>query len=336
MHGVRTRKSRASSSSDEAAGQKPAARRKRRAGPAGESPTPAPEASAPPFLLAPPTGPAAARGSGFPRDITVPPHRGALIVAAPSAPADALPDDYLIAPAPPAKPRQRAKPAGKGAAAPRVAQPKQGQPKQGRAKQDPAKRGKAKAAKPKTGPVVTTAPPRPAPTLSVPTLSPPTLSAAAATTQPVAGPPTTTAPTTIAPTAIPVAPVPLAAIPLAAIPLAERLDHRPPRRDRALVRQGEGFVARMVAWLGRLMPRQRRAALPRARTRLARQDHAAAALAPAITAAPPAAAGPMTPPAADAGPELNRRMLLELSQENDRLRREVAALRATLGETARP
>lgn len=301
MHGVRTRKSKADSAPDEAARQKPAARRKRRAAVKDDSPAPAPEASAPPFLLAPPTGPIAARGPGFPRDITVPPHRGALIVAAPPAPGGPATEDYLIAPARPAKPRQRTKPAGKSAATPRVAQPKPSGPKRGA-----PKRGKVQddtAAKAARGPIVAE------PTPAIP----------GATTGPVAPPPTGSP----------------AAIPLAAIPLAERLDHGPPRRDRALVRQGDGFVARMVAWLGRLMPRQRRSALPRARTRLTRQDHAAAPLAPAIGFPPPSAAGPMMQPVADAGPELSRRMLLELSEENERLRREVAALRATLGEAAR-
>ncbi|MDE2619939.1 MAG: hypothetical protein KGL54_07220 [Sphingomonadales bacterium] len=297
MHGVRTRKSRADSKPDEAARQKPAARRKRRA--ALTETSPAPDVAAAPFLLAPPTGPIAASRPGFPRDITVPPHRGALIVAAPPGPGAPPRDDYLIAPARPAKPRQRTKPAGKGAAAPRVGKSKQGPAKQGQPKPDRAKAGTtAKTAR------------------SRPSRSAPTTGAAAVTIQPAAVPLATVPPTTI----------PLAGIPLAAIPLAERLDHRPLNRDRAMVRQGEGFVARMVAWLGRLMPRQRRTALPRVRTRLTRQDHAAGALAPAM-------AKPPTPPVADPGPELSRRMLLELSQENERLRREVAALRATLGET---
>lgn len=290
MHDVRNRKS----GPDEAARQKPAARRKRRtAVKQGEVP-PAPAASAPPFLLATPTGPIHATGPGFPRDVTVPPHRGALIVAAPPAPEVPPLDGYVIEPARPATPRKRAKSAGKNAATPRT-----GQPQQGKAKPDTAARS---------------APSRPARTRSVPT--------AKATPSPIKGEPAP-APSAAAvmtqPAAPPIAP-PIA--PLAAVPLAERLAHVPPRRDRALVRQGGSVVARVVAWLGRLMPRQRRSALPRARTRLIRQDHAAA--------------GPMSPPAADAGPELNRRMLLELSQENERLRREVAALRATLGETARP
>ena len=301
MHGVRTRKSRADSKPDEAARQKPAARRKRRA--ALTETSPAPDVAAAPFLLTPPTGPIAASRPGFPRDITVPPHRGALIVAAPPGPGAPPGDDYLIAPTRPAKPRQRTKPAGKGAAAPRVDQPKQGLPKPERAKPAKAKPDRAKADT--AGRTARSRPSRSAPTAG----------AAAVTTQPAAVPLATVPPTTI----------PLAAIPLAAIPLAERLDHRPLNRDRALVRQGEGFVARMVAWLGRLMPRQRRTALPRARTRLTRQDHAAAAPAPAMAA----------PPVADAGAELSRRMLLERSPENERRRREVAARRATRGETTR-
>ncbi|MBC2670478.1 hypothetical protein ACFOON_02895 [Novosphingobium piscinae] len=92
---------------------------------------------------------------------------------------------------------------------------------------------------------------------------------------------------------------------------------------RALVRQDLGVVARVVAWLGRLLPRRRKAALPRARTRLERSA------APGTGAAPdpaPAPASPAGQPETTA--ELTRRMLLQLSAENERLRREVDALRS--------
>jgi hypothetical protein len=103
------------------------------------------------------------------------------------------------------------------------------------------------------------------------------------------------------------------------IPLSER-GYAPLPRSRAVARTGEGLIGRVVSWLSslNLVPRKRRAPLPKAQTTLR-----------------PPSATPVTPvptPAPD-DDSLTRRMLLQLSEENARLRRELETLR--LGDAAR-
>lgn len=136
--------------------------------------------------------------------------------------------------------------------------------------------------------------------------------------------PTTPQPAASSPAAIPLAKVdasPVAATPAppvatAMTPLSERMAPLP--RGRAVVAPSRGIVARMVNWLAGLAPRKKRAALPRARRslRLPPAGNPATASGPATMAA--------TPPDGDG---LIRRMMLELSEENARLRRELEALR---------
>jgi hypothetical protein len=96
-------------------------------------------------------------------------------------------------------------------------------------------------------------------------------------------------------------------------------------RARALAPIRAGLVERVVGWLAALLPRKPRAAMPRARTSL---SAAAPASRPAgdIVGPPPQAP---TPGAAVADDSLSRRMLVALSEENLRLRRELEELRAT-------
>lgn len=91
-------------------------------------------------------------------------------------------------------------------------------------------------------------------------------------------------------------------------------------RSRMLVSADGGLVARVVAWLGKLAPRKRRAALPRSLTRLR-----APARTPAVVPGRPTPAETASPAGDDT---LTRRMLLQLSEENARLRRELDLLRS--------
>lgn len=111
---------------------------------------------------------------------------------------------------------------------------------------------------------------------------------------------------------------------LAALPA-----ERPVPRGRALVRVEARLVTRLVAWLDALLPRKKRRALPRVLTRLPRP----AALVGTGTAEMVGTAGaPGTGPAPAPGAEtLSRQMLIALSEENLRLRRELEALRAARG-----
>lgn len=124
----------------------------------------------------------------------------------------------------------------------------------------------------------------------------------------------------------PAAPAPRIAAPTPARSLAEAALISPMPRSRALARQEHGLVGRVVAWLGRLVPRKPRRALPRARTRIERPAPAP----PAIGATPDMAPVQRDEPLSA---DLSRRMLLQLSQENERLRRELEALRASMGHS---
>ena len=111
---------------------------------------------------------------------------------------------------------------------------------------------------------------------------------------------------------------PAALSPAASPPIQSEPPCAPLPRGRAITRTGDGLVGRVVAWLSGLsfIPRKRRAPLPRARTTLAVE--------PPMTAR----AEPPASPADSADDSLTRRMLLQLSEENARLRRELEALRA--------
>lgn len=109
--------------------------------------------------------------------------------------------------------------------------------------------------------------------------------------------------------------------------LAEAALITPMPRSRALVRQDHGLVGRLVAWLGRLVPRKQRRALPRARSRIERPAPAAPAVSPVAATATVQREEPLSA-------DLSRRMLLQLSQENERLRRELEALRASVSGSA--
>jgi hypothetical protein len=265
---------------------------------------PTPQGSSPPFLLGP-------RGPAFPLEVRVPPHRGALIVSAPSGPLPipAMPE-YLITDAPARKSASKKARKAAGINAPVPAKPKPKRKSAGPKTRKAAPAAKVRAVRKAASP---------------PALAEPVQITSAEPAPQPAPPPTAQAPEpppALAPAPFPVLSAPLmAATPNAPITLAERTAFTPQRRDRALVRSDNGLVARVVAWLGGLMPRKRRAALPRARTRLDR--------APASAAAQIA-----SPPSGDADNNLAHRMMLQLSQENERLRRELEALRAAMGAPA--
>lgn len=359
MHDVRTRKP----------GRQPAGARKQpkhkrgnkpalaSAGPPAQSP---PAATAP-FMLA-------ARPPAFPLDVRVPPHRGAVIALAPKGlmakpawpevPAlEPEPTEYLVTPArTPLKRKKTAAPAGKAPAKPvkptkKVVAAATGIPK--------ARKGKSAGPRPNqvkrdtsaqtlkarptpsaglmegTGPTVAPQSPASAAWPHIPDQADPSQAATATATSdpqsgvPIAartehGPPTVLAPAEMTPAAMTPPPV------TDAIPLAERIALPPSPRDRALVRQGTGAVARIVAWLTRLLPRKRKTTLPRARTRLDQSPSRSAEPGPTPTASLAAPAE-----ATETTAELARRMLLQLSAENERLRRELEVLRGTQGPTAK-
>ena len=91
-------------------------------------------------------------------------------------------------------------------------------------------------------------------------------------------------------------------------------------RSHTLVIADGGLVARVVAWLGKLAPRKRRAALPRSRIRLRAPAHT-----PTVVPDRPNPADTASPVGDDT---LTQRMLLQLSEENARLRRELDLLRS--------
>lgn len=103
----------------------------------------------------------------------------------------------------------------------------------------------------------------------------------------------------------------------AAIPLSLRTAPLP--RAQSLVAPGRSVVARIVTWLTKLAPRKKRSALAKPRTTLRT---------PLVRRELDVCASPatvrMTVAADDA---MTRRMMLELSEENARLRRELEALR---------
>lgn len=330
-----------------------------------------------PFMLAPPPA--------FPSDVAVPPHRGAVIG---NEPADSL-SDYTIAPAP--KTKAGAKKPANGKAAPKkpaAAKPgaKRTSPKPAASRTKPVPITTI-APKPgsKARPVKATAaapsglrPPAPPPAAADLVGSGPETARPAATivsaleVEPaLAAPPATaelpgvsaaTEPDPLATFEVPSAPPPpresANAETAAAAPAIEPPPERPaqdspaPSAQRALVTQDNGLIGRLVAWLGRLVPRKRRVALPKARTRLERpvppvlqppSQPPVQAAAPAPTAPPasgpePGAPAVPLPPAAEplALPTesiLSGRMVLKLSEENSRLRRELEALRATVDKS---
>lgn len=328
---------------------------------------PVPPGASSPFLLA-------SAPPGFPRDVAVPPHRGALIelaatpdrshrarkeylvTAAPrQAPVDKAPGQTPAAEAPSAAPAR--KPRKSRAAAPKVAEDGTTTPRKKKAASRRKKGATTRVAAAKAG---AAAQPVPAALAARPTASrrprkavpqgPGSPPAAVNDIGPATGPltvPVTVTVTmpdvelivarlasTLAPTGECPAPEALAPVVLPAPAAAEpatRLDPAPaalapaaatsiPRaplaRDRALVRTSSGLVARVVAWLGRLVPRQRRAALPRVRTRIT------------SPAAAPRTADPLES-------DLARRMLLQLSEENDRLRGELDRMQAAAARLPR-
>ena len=351
MHDVRTRKP----------GRQPAGARKQPkhkrgnkpaqagAGPPGQSP---PTATAP-FMLA-------ARPPAFPLDVRVPPHRGAVIAPASHSlvPILARPEflapepgaaEYLVTPArAPLKRKKAAAPTGKAPAKrtkqagatttgiPTARKGKSAGPHPVKAKRaNFAQTSRASPAQPARQIEATraqTAPHSPAKAAwpHIPDQADP----AGTATATAASDPQSNAPISAnAEHDRPIALVPAEITPAAtsgppvigAIPLAERIALPPLLHGRALVRQSTGPVARIVAWLTRLLPRKRKSALPRARTRLDQSPHRPAALEP--TPAAPAEATETTA-------ELARRMLLQLSAENERLRRELEVLRGAMGPTA--
>lgn len=349
MHDVRTRKpgrqpAGARNQPKHKRGDKPALAG---AGPPGQSPP----IAAPPFMLT-------ARPPAFPLDVQVPPHRGAVIALAPQGP---LPvsarSEYLVTPA--RTPLKRKKAAAPAAKAPAKTDAK-------RAAKRPKPAGTAPARTPKPRKPKATLPPSPKPKrqaaanvaetdlvdtirpieITAPpaamSLSTTPASATPASANPAPAPipvsvawphiPDHASPATPVMAAATIAPVPPArpsarALPdrpaavADAIPLAERVVLPPAPRARALVRQSTGPVARIVAWLTGLLPRKRKTALPRARTRLDQ---------PVRQTAP----NPVAVEATETTAELARRMLLQLSAENERLRRELEVLRATQGPIA--
>lgn len=291
-----------------------------------------------PFMLAP-------QVPSFPSDVAIPPHRGAVIG---TEPADSL-SDYPIA-RPKAKPGSKTTKASGKSAGTKAVQAKAPAARSGAAKATTAPRPTPRSASPKpsatrtrtaaarpagpagdasraTEPVGTVAPVQELAPIGQPAQSdpPPPRESAHAESVPVE------------PAAPPIV-APAEAAPAPAEP--------PPAGQRALVKQDHGLIGRLVAWLGRLVPRKRRAALPRARTRLERP--AAPPAVPTATAAPapapmprpdpaPTASAPAVPLTPAAEPLvlptesiLSGRMVLKLSEENSRLRRELDALRASV------
>ena len=297
----------------------------------------------------------------FPGEVTVPPHRGAVIEP---APADSL-SDYTIQAKPKAKPSGKTGTGKTGAA--KSGSSKTGSGKSGpkkaatvkqatiptaaeRARSAAARAAQASAAAPSpaaesvvesagadTIPPATALPQETPARADEPAGTPPAAELAQAPEQPGAAAPAGIAaadalaqPSTAAlasPAVIPPQP--------AAQPVAAATTARP--EQRALVRQERGLIARVVAWLGRLAPRKQRASLPKARTRLERPVQPVAPVAaapqpmpqpmsmsmPIPDAAPPEAALPLKTESI-----LSGRMVLKLSEENSRLRRELEALRA--------
>ena len=268
----------------------------------------------------------AGQAPAFPVEIRVPPHRGAVIVTAAAEPADPRAADAFcdgaeaqrLSPAPPPR-KRRAKPAATAATTAPIkraaAQPRASKTRAGKTRAGKTPAGQAQTPKTRDAPAAkprTRKPPAPAPAEP----ARPRQRRPAATRPAVPLPPATEA------LVVPAAP---AAQPVGAAETAAPPTALP--RNRALVRSGGGLVARVVAWLDRLVPRRRRAALPRARTRLdrsARQDPAGHV-----------AAARTGPPGPESAADLARRMLLQLSEENERLRREIERLRATADEPGR-
>jgi len=268
----------------------------------------------------------------FPAEIRVPPHRGAVIVAAavettPARPGPAQQDP----PAPKSTRRGAARPAAEAAPA------KEARPKRRKTAKPAAPKSAQKSARKSSRPAATS--PATGRTLAKPRAAPrkPRKAATAADLPPPAAAPMAA----VHPATFPV----LAALPLPVrdealvvpmdppAPAAPATRPAPPAaatnlpRSRALVRPQVGLVARVVAWLDRLIPRRRRAALPKARTRLERP-------------VPPPMAKPVRsgsieelPASPETASELARRMLLQLSDENERLRREIEHLRAAASQT---
>lgn len=234
-------------------------------------------ANAAPFLLQ-------HSGPRFPEDVLIPRSRGATITATPlpvTPPQPAPTDEALLDPTaePDHRPARRqaakaAKVAGKAAGTPARKAPKSRTGTKPGIREKPKKlTSRAASAKPrKVAPAIMSPP-------AVPTARP-------ASVAPLSAPVTHQGPSV-------------------AIPLAERTI--PLARSQSLVAPGRSVVARIVGWLTKLAPRQKRSALPKARKTLR---------------AAPAVQIPV--PTDDA---LTRRMMLELSEENARLRRELDALR---------
>ncbi|HEY6870328.1 MAG TPA: hypothetical protein VI199_11300 [Novosphingobium sp.] len=329
------------------------------AGSTNESDAPVP-ANPHPFMLAP-------QLPSFPRDVAIPPHRGAVIG---SELAESL-SDYTIATKPKAKPGGKKQAGGKATAAKLAgARPVTGKSTAAKAPSAKAASAKATGAKATGGarPAARTASPKPSATpkpSSAPKPStarsraaiPPTPELVAAVAPTAASGPQPALTTTAGPPPPPAAPplpretanaetVPAEPVAFPVSAPAETAGDGRPLEQRALVKPDQGPIGRLVAWLGRLVPRKRRAALPRARTRLARPASPPAAgpsvaervAAPAPEpAAAPASGAPIVPPAPAAEPLalptesiLSGRMVLKLSEENSRLRRELDALRATV------
>ncbi|MBC2652141.1 hypothetical protein H7F50_04975 [Novosphingobium flavum] len=261
-----------------------------------------------------PGGPKWARGpAAFPTEIRVPPHRGAVIVA---APLEARPDQ----PAPAteggagtkATPRRRT---GQTAAS---APTKKTAPKRTKPTQRSAGKQTNSAKTDRSTRKVAKGTPRTASRQTRAAATTPALPLPAAPEALVQAPPAPSVPATEGARPAPIV-TPAGAAPAGLAPAGLP-------RSRALVRPQSSLVARVVAWLDRLIPRRKRAALPKARTRLERK-----------AVAPPAATEPaaMTPdPAAppESASDLARRMLLQLSEENERLRREIDRLRAAASQ----
>ncbi|WP_298197202.1 hypothetical protein [Novosphingobium sp.] len=247
-----------------------------------------------------PGGPKRARApAAFPTEIRVPPHRGAVIVAAPLEARPDLPSPVAEGGAgPKATPRRR------------TAQTAAGAPtkKTGPKRTKPAPRSAGKQANPaKTD-------------RSTRKVAKGT--ARTASRQPRAAATTPALPLPAAPEALVVSPA------APSVPATEAARPAPAGlpRSRALVRPQSSLVARVVAWLDRLIPRRKRAALPKARTRLERK-----AFAPPAASEPAAVTpDPAVPP--ESASDLARRMLLQLSEENERLRREIERLRAAASQ----
>ena len=325
---------------------------------------PVPPGASSPFLLA-------SAPPGFPRDVAVPPHRGALIelAATPDRPVRAR-KEYLVTPAPRQPPaaearstapaRKPRKPRAAAAVAPKIAEAGTTTPRKKKATGQRTKGAATRVAAPKAGTSAKSAPAATAvraaasrrprmvelqgpdsPPAVVPATGPLTVPvtvtvnmpnvelivARLASTLARTGDSATPCPDSAAtdspdPVVLPTPAVTAAATrfdpaPAALAPAAAVAVPRPPlARDRALVRTSTGLVSRVVAWLGRLVPRQRRAALPRVRTRIAQ------------SAAAPPAAEPLES-------DLARRMLLQLSEENDRLRVELDRMRSAAARLPR-